>query len=174
MSFSQSRRASLGIGSTPKLNRRLELRKLFDEIDTDRNGALSVAELHAEITRNAPLHDFFAAVYAKEEELFAAMDTNGDGVITWEEFMVGRCSLSYRSTFSMTTCQQPAATSPATILPHNHVAASSRARSSSMTSRLTPWEALQSQVATLGGTSAGVWSSQARTAPWTCRCESSR
>ena len=114
MSVAQSRRASLGIGSTPKLNRRLELRKLFDEIDTDRNGALSIAELHAEIIRNAPLHDFFAAVYAKEEELFAAMDTNGDGVITWEEFMVGRCSLSRHlfrdyptSTQLSSTCVHP-------------------------------------------------------------------
>ena len=141
MNLTQSRRASLGIGSTPKLDRRLQLRRLFDEIDTDRNGALSVAELHNEIVRNASLHDLFSAVYPEEEELFAAMDTNGDGLITWEEFMVGSVRCPLPSSISHLVASRPASlTSP---LPHSTAAAidvGRRASRSSTTSRPTRWE----------------------------------
>lgn len=81
------RRPTLGIGSTPKFERRLHLREIFNGLDKDYSGTISIAELHACIQQSNALKDFFRKVHPDEGSLFDAMDLNGDGAITWDEFM---------------------------------------------------------------------------------------
>jgi Ca2+-binding EF-hand superfamily protein len=58
-----------------------ELRAIFEKIDLDGNGLLSIEELRAAIDNN---HISFNGKSA--DELFAQMDTNKDGKVDYKEF----------------------------------------------------------------------------------------
>jgi hypothetical protein len=48
-----TRRGTLGLGSTPKLERRLHLRGIFDALDHDADAGVSIAELQEGLARHA-------------------------------------------------------------------------------------------------------------------------
>jgi hypothetical protein len=77
----------LAFGAASKLERRLTLRKIFDELDADGSGELTIDELQDAIENNDFMASFFANKATSIPQLFARMDTDGNGLIDWEEFM---------------------------------------------------------------------------------------
>ena len=84
--------------SGQKVERRLELKKLFSEIDIDHSGTISLAELTSVITSQPKLRDFFTHKNASgstfdASDIFSAIDSNHDGTISWNEFQAHVTSL---------------------------------------------------------------------------------
>ncbi|XP_055882429.1 calmodulin-like isoform X3 [Biomphalaria glabrata] len=63
----------------PKQKREFDLRAAFKEIDKDNSGSINIKELQEFLTKNGYDDDVKAVI--------AAADKNGDGVISFEEFV---------------------------------------------------------------------------------------
>lgn len=72
-----------GYGNQMQWDERNYLRKIFDDIDVNRNGSISTQELHEALRRGQTNFDFdpFTVQY-----LMQKYDTNGNGQISFEEF----------------------------------------------------------------------------------------
>ena len=73
---------------TPKhrvMERRL--RRLFESIDTDKNGSLSRKELSGKLKEDGELESVLEAAGWSSSYVFEQMDSDGDGSITVEEFL---------------------------------------------------------------------------------------
>lgn len=81
----------MGFQSAPKLERRLQTRKIFDECDTSNRGQLSMNDFCFAMSRSQTVRDYFSGHNADASTIFRSIDTDGDGVISWEEF-VNYCS----------------------------------------------------------------------------------
>ena len=71
------------------LELRLRLRAIFDQLDHDGDGGVSVGELQRAMRCNNEIARFFASSGSADEgiHLFRRLDRDGNGVISWEEFM---------------------------------------------------------------------------------------
>ena len=71
------------------LELRLRLRAIFDQLDHDGDGGVSVGELQRAMRCNNEVARFFASSGSADEgiHLFRRLDQDGNGVISWEEFM---------------------------------------------------------------------------------------
>ena len=80
--------------ATPKVSRRLSSRKIFDSLDVDGSGTISLTELSQAVSTNPSLLSFFSRPHggvvppaSSASNLFAQLDSNGDGSVTWFEFL---------------------------------------------------------------------------------------
>merc|ERR1712178_168655 len=62
-----------------------ELKELFDKIDADGNGEVSVKELK-EALKDEEVQAHLKLTAAKVDETFKQIDTDGSGALSWEEF----------------------------------------------------------------------------------------
>lgn len=71
--------------------RRKEFRRLFDDMDADKSGSLSMIELSRGIKRQAGLLGLAASDVSnlKDFEVFKRLDKDGNGQVSWEEFETG-------------------------------------------------------------------------------------
>jgi hypothetical protein len=75
-----------------------KMKRLFYELDTDRSGSVSQAELLASLSVNAEAAALLKAAAPNKtpEAIFAAMDSNSDGSVSFEEFaaLVGQANIA--------------------------------------------------------------------------------
>jgi Leucine-rich repeat (LRR) protein len=65
-----------------------KLRGLFDRIDLDKGGSVTCAELSRTMKSDDQVGKLLSIEKGKEEELFAEMDNDGGGDISWDEFLL--------------------------------------------------------------------------------------
>ncbi|GMH49892.1 hypothetical protein TrVE_jg818 [Triparma verrucosa] len=80
------RRSSVS-GNTPKLQRRLEVRKIFDQIDRDGSGTVTIQEFEEAMELYPNLSSFFASKIPSTSSLFKELDIDGNGEVSWNEFL---------------------------------------------------------------------------------------
>eukprot|EP00518_Triparma_eleuthera_P002281 CAMPEP_0182454682 /NCGR_PEP_ID=MMETSP1319-20130603/1209_1 /TAXON_ID=172717 /ORGANISM="Bolidomonas pacifica, Strain RCC208" /LENGTH=458 /DNA_ID=CAMNT_0024652703 /DNA_START=14 /DNA_END=1387 /DNA_ORIENTATION=- len=81
------RRGSSVSGATPKLQRRLEIRKIFNTIDNDGSGTVTISEFEQALRDFPSLQKFFASK-GDTAKLFEELDTDGNDEVSWSEFLV--------------------------------------------------------------------------------------
>ncbi|GMH49557.1 hypothetical protein TrRE_jg8820, partial [Triparma retinervis] len=69
------------------LKRRIEIRKIFDSIDNDGSGTVTIDELDEALSRDPQLSNFFSSKIPSTSNLFSEIDENGDGEVNWTEFL---------------------------------------------------------------------------------------
>jgi len=62
-----------------------ELREVFDKMDKDGNGTISVAEMK-DALKDSEIQDYLGLTADQVDSAFKTIDTNGNGELTWDEF----------------------------------------------------------------------------------------
>lgn len=65
-----------------------KLKGLFDRIDLDRSGTITAAEMSKVLKNDDDMRKILAVEKGKEAELFAEMDEDAGGDISWDEFLL--------------------------------------------------------------------------------------
>ncbi len=65
-----NRRASLGFSSTPKLERRVILKEIFEKIDVTKSGRISLDDFKVALDKSSEIRSFFSGRAADSTTLF--------------------------------------------------------------------------------------------------------